>query len=74
MPLYILKNEDEFNEIIFEQRLNVMIFTVCWSFGSKMILPTIFNLSLNQDLNSINFYRMDLDENNLEFIQRLDIV
>jgi len=74
MPLYVLKKEHEFDEIILERRLNIIVFTVCWSLGSKMIFPTIFNLSSNQNLIHINFYRIDLDENNLELIQRLNIV
>jgi hypothetical protein len=74
MPLYILTKEHEFNEIILEKRLNIIVFTVCWSLGSKMIFSTIFNLSLNQNLTNINFYRIDLNENNLELIQRLNIV
>jgi hypothetical protein len=74
MPLYILTKEHEFNEIILEKRLNIIVFTVCWSLGSKMIFSTIFNLFLNQNLTDINFYRIDLNENNLELIQRLNIV
>ncbi len=74
MPLYVLKKEHEFDEIILERRLNIIVFTVCWSLGSKMIFPTIFNLSSNQNLIHINFYRIDLDENNLELTQRLNIV
>jgi hypothetical protein len=74
MPLYVLKNEHEFDEIILERRLNIIVFTVCWSLGSKMIFPTIFDLSSNENLTHINFYRIDLDENNLELTQRLNIV
>ncbi|CAF2396667.1 unnamed protein product [Rotaria sp. Silwood2] len=74
MPLYILSKEHELNEIIFEQRLNIIVFTVCWSLGSKIILSTIFDLSYEKNLTHINFYRIDIDENNLELIQRLKIV
>ncbi|CAF4437946.1 unnamed protein product [Rotaria sp. Silwood2] len=74
MPLYILSKEHELNEIIFEQRLNIIVFTVCWSLGSKIILSTIFDLSYEKNLTHINFYRIDIDENNLELIQRLKII
>jgi hypothetical protein len=70
MPLYILTKEYEFDEIIREKRLNIIVFTVCWSLGSKMIFPTIFDLLSNQNLSDINFYRID----NLELTQRLNIV
>ncbi len=74
MPFYILTKEHEFDEIILERRLNVFVFTVCWSLGSKMIFPTIFDLSSNQNLTHINFYRIDIDENNRELAERLNIV
>ncbi|CAF3983133.1 unnamed protein product [Rotaria sp. Silwood1] len=74
MPLYILSKEHELHEIILERRLNIIVFTVCWSLGSKMILSTIFDLSYEKNLTHTNFYRIDIDENNLEFMQRLNIV
>ena len=74
MPLYILSKEYKFDEIILERRLNVIVFNVCWSLGSKMIFPTIFDLSLNQNLIHMNFYWINIDENNQELIQRLNIV
>ncbi len=74
MPFYILTKEHEFDEIILERRLNVFVFTVCWSLGSKMIFPTIFDLSSNQNLTHMNFYRIDIDENNRELAERLNIV
>jgi hypothetical protein len=55
-------------------RMNVIVFTVCWSLGSKMILPTIFDLSYDQNLTHVNFYRIDIDENHLGLTQRLNIV
>jgi hypothetical protein len=73
-PLYLLEKEDEFDQIIFERRLNVIVFTVCWSLGSKMISPTIFDLSSKENLTHVHFYRIDIDENNLEFANRLNIV
>ncbi len=66
MPLYVLSKEHHFDEIILERRLNIIAFTVCWSLGSKMIFPTIFDLSTDQNLTHVNFYRIDTDENNLE--------
>jgi len=74
MPLYVLSKEHHFDEIILERRLNIIAFTVCWSLGSKMIFPTIFDLSTDQNLTHVNFYRIDTDENNLELTQRLNIV
>lgn len=74
MPLHILSHEREFNEIILERRLNIVVFTVCWSLGSKMILPTICDLAYEKSLSHVNFYRVDIDEDNQEFIQRLNIV
>jgi len=74
MPLYVLSKEHHFDEIILERRLNIIEFTVCWSLGSKMIFPTIFDLSTDQNLAHVNFYRIDTDENNLELTQRLNIV
>ncbi|CAF3366531.1 unnamed protein product [Rotaria sp. Silwood1] len=74
MPLYILSKEHELHEIILERRLNIIVFTVCWSLGSKMILSTIFDLSYEKNLTHTNFYRIDIDENNLEFMQRLNIM
>jgi len=73
-PLYLLEKEDKFDQIILERRLNIMVFSVCWSLGSKMISPTIFDLSTDQNLTHVNFYRIDTDENNLELTQRLNIV
>ncbi|CAF0859384.1 unnamed protein product [Rotaria sordida] len=74
MPLYILSKEHELNEIILERRLNIIVFTVCWSLGSKIILSTIFDLSYEKNLTHINFYRIDINENNLELIQHLNII
>ncbi len=68
-PLYLLEKEDKFDQIILERRLNIMVFSVCWSLGSKMISPTIFDLSSNEDLTHVHFYRIDIDETN-----RLNIV
>lgn len=75
MPLYFLrKNEQQFEEILLERRLNVFIFTVCWSLGAKIIHPIIFDLSSDVKLSQIHFYRIDLDENNETFIEHLNIV
>jgi hypothetical protein len=53
---------------------NIIVFTVCWSLGSKMILPMIFDLSYDQNLTHVNFYRVDIEENHLGLSQRLNIV
>ena len=74
MPLYILSKEYEFDEIMLQRRLNIFIFTLCWSLGSKIILSTIVDLIYDRNLNHINIYRIDIDENNLELVQRLNIV
>ncbi|CAF0836101.1 unnamed protein product [Adineta steineri] len=73
MSLYIISNEQQFNEIILERRLNIIVFTVCWSLGSKMICSNVFDLSSDQNLTHIHFYRIDIDENNIELSQRLNI-
>ncbi|CAF4744988.1 unnamed protein product, partial [Rotaria magnacalcarata] len=73
MPLFILSKEHDFNEIILERRLNTILFTVCWSLGSKIILPTIIDLAYEKNLAHVNFYRIDIDENNIELAQRLNI-
>jgi hypothetical protein len=39
-----------------------------------MILPTIFDLSYDQNLTHVNFYRIDIEENHLGLSQRLNIV
>ena len=74
MPLHLLRKEEQFEEIILERRLNVFVFTVCWSLGSKMIHPTIVDLASHLDLAQIHFYRIDLDESNRNFSEHLNIV
>lgn len=74
MPLYVLRKEEQLEEIIRERRLNILVFTVCWSLGSKMIYPTIFDLSSDSNLSSIHFYRIDIDEKNVEWTEHLNIV
>lgn len=74
MPLCILSKEYEYDEVILERRLNIIIFTTCWSLGSKIILSTIFNLSSEKALSHVNFYRIDINETNFELTQRLNIV
>ncbi|CAF1562206.1 unnamed protein product, partial [Adineta ricciae] len=73
MPLYLFSKEHQFDQIIYERRLNVLVFTVCWSLGSKMILPTIYDLSREQHLVHVNVYRVDLDEHTNQSTQYLNI-
>ena len=74
MPLYVLSDENELNEVILERRLNVIVFTVCWSLGSKMMLATLFDLSDDPVYLQMNFYRMDLTDQPSTLAQRLNIV
>lgn len=74
MPLYLLGKEDDLEEILLERRLNILVFAVCWSLGSKMIHPTIFDLSTDPHFPQVHFYRIDLDETNQNLAQHLNIV
>lgn len=74
MPLYVLSDDNELNEVILERRLNVIVFTVCWSLGSKMMLATLFDLSDDPVYLQMNFYRMDLTNQPSTVAQRLNIV
>ena len=74
MPLHVLSNVDQLDGIILERRLNVIVFTVCWSLGSKMILPTLFDQVADQNLVHVHFYRLDLSDEDRPLAQRLNIV
>lgn len=74
MPLYTLSKQRDFDQVVFERRLNALAFTVCWSLGSKMILPSIYDLSHEPNLTHVNFHRIDVDEMELDLAQRLNIV
>ena len=74
MPLRVLSSVDELDGIILERRLTVIAFTVCWSLGSKMILPTLFEQAADPNLLHVHFYRHDLNGDDRPFAQRFNIV
>jgi hypothetical protein len=74
MPLYTLTNEHEYTEIIVEQRVNLIVFTVDWSLGSKMMLAKLFDLSYEKKFIHTNIYRIDLNDRNSDLAQHLNIV
>ena len=74
MPLYVLSNKQDFDNIIAEKRLNLVVFTRCWSYESKLCLAQLFDLSNDPQFAHLKFCRIDLNDHHQNLADQLNIV